>query len=172
MILEEKIKALEGLMNQEVLSEEEYEKCVHIVVESNSNQIHLQREGYNAGDVIWNSNYVVVTYMGIHKEGNYWGIKMLFENKSEIPISVKYKDISMNGFVFSGTYYIMLDLPPEMKAFEDASIMFEDLKTIGVKKIEEMGDIKLKLFSENEDYKKLEESDVITLHIQEYKTRR
>ena len=122
---------------------------------------------YNVNQVVWDNEYVSVTYVGIVKQGNFWGIKMLVDNKMDIPLTLSAYNICMNNFVVTNSSTICYNLPAHRKMFAEASMMFSDLEDLGINCIEDMSDIELTLACE-EDFKKIQESLPMILCVKEY----
>lgn len=122
---------------------------------------------YNVDQVVLDNDYVSVTYVGIVKQGNFWGIKMLVENKRDIPLTLSAYNICMNDFVITNLSTICYNLPAHRKIFAEASMMFSDLEDWGIKCIEDMSDIELTLVCQ-EDFKKIQESLPMILCVKEY----
>lgn len=122
---------------------------------------------YNAKQVIWENTYLNVTYLGIAKHGNYYGIKLLVENKTDIPMSLDGKNICMGDFVVTESTTIVYELLPHKKIFTDAVMMFGDLENLGIYNIEKMKDIELTLIYKV-DFETILTSPTIMLNVQEY----
>lgn len=103
---------------------------------------------YDINQIILDNEYTRVIYVGLVKQGNFWEIKMLIENKVDKPLTLKCKDICLDDFRISEYSTIVRDLPGYYKAFEHASMMFCDLEDLGIENIEDMYNIKFSLICE------------------------
>lgn len=122
---------------------------------------------YDINQTIWNNTYLNATYLGIAKHGNYYGIKLLVENKTDIPLSLEGKNICMEDFVITESTTIVSELLPHKKIFTDAVMMFSDIENLGIYDIEKMKDIELTLIYKI-DFEIILTSPTIMLNVQEY----
>ena len=122
---------------------------------------------YDINQVIWDNNCVRVTYVGIVKQGNFWGIKLLVENKLDKPLTLNSYNICMDDFVVTTSSMICYELPAHRKIFAEASMMFSDLVDLGIETINDMSDIELTLGCE-ENFEKIAESSPILIVAKEY----
>lgn len=122
---------------------------------------------YDINQVIWDNNCVRVTYVGIVKQGNFWGIKLLVENKLDKSLTLNSYNICMDDFVVTTSSMICYELPAHRKIFAEASMMFSDLVDLGIETINDMSDIELTLGCE-ENFEKIAESSPILIVAKEY----
>lgn len=103
---------------------------------------------YDVNQVIWDNDFLKVTYVGITKQGNFWGIKMLVENKRNTRITLQAHRITMDDDLVTDSTIIINDLLPGKMIFAEASMMFYTLEEMGINSIEQMLNIKLTLTCE------------------------
>lgn len=159
-----KIKALKMLKEKEILTSQEYQKCLRAL---NLKEFKETKDIADLDDIIWNNKYVRVTYKGIKICGNFYALKMLVENKTEKELTLKACNMSVNGIIFRSSEIIINDLPAHRKICEHASIMFNEMREIGIRKISEMNDLQLKLECVF-DYETIMKSGIIKLSSVEY----
>lgn len=169
--LQLKKKALQLLVSNGVLTEEECKKCISVIEGDTSTDVgnkgSLSSPSISSG-VIFEDENLVISYKGIENITNlFYGkgyhIKFIVENKTSHEMSVSATEISVNGFMVEDDTYIESAVPANRKTINGANIFQGKLDDCDVYSIEDMNTLELRIKYEIEDIDVEKESDIIFL---------
>lgn len=100
-------------------------------------------EEFSYGTIVYSNEYVNLTYLGLRKGGNFWGIYFLIENKSNFDISVEINDFRMWKCIIHIFPYISFDIKPNTKIINHISMSLDNLFDLGINSLQDMNDVSL-----------------------------
>ncbi len=117
-------------------------------------------EPNNIDNVIWDSDYVKITYMGAESSSSRTDIKLLIENKSDTNLTVQARDESINGIMVNPIF--SCDVVSGKKA--NSKMSFFKLKEEGIDKLETL-EFNFHIFTQS-GWETVEDTDTITINFE------
>ena len=164
--------ALQLLVLNDILTQEEVDKCIRVLSDEDDGYLGIKvlPQSYKPSDVVFEDNNICVTYKGTRKINNLFfgeGIEFRFivQNKSYLEMSVSATDITINDFVVSGDELICSEAAPNKKTIDSFCLYGRALDDVDVTDIDDIYSLELAIKYEISDINFEYESEAVEINI-------
>ncbi len=139
--------ALAALVEDGILTSQEYKACLRAVERTSSEKGFIYRD-----------KFIAVEYRGYEKSQMVGGsgikIHLIIENKTQLPLTIRAR-VMVNGIIIEKDENMVSDIPEKSKMLVSIAVFFDKLRPLDIKTVQDIEEVSFLFRCIGENYKEV-----------------